>query len=93
MSEIAVQENRPWERPFWKPAPGKSPVLFFLVLIHVLAIIGLILFPLPGWRIFLSALALVWVGGIGTTVCYHRAITHRALKLNPKPPGMIPVSL
>ena len=53
------------------------------MLIHATALVGLILFPMPGWRIFLSALALVWVGGIGTTVCYHRAITHRALKLNP----------
>jgi sn-1 stearoyl-lipid 9-desaturase len=53
------------------------------MLIHATALVGLILFPLPGWRLALSALVLAWVGGIGTTVCYHRAITHRALKLNP----------
>jgi stearoyl-CoA desaturase (delta-9 desaturase) len=53
------------------------------MLIHVTALVGVIMFPLPGWRILLGALALVWVGGIGTTVCYHRAIAHRALKLKP----------
>ena len=52
------------------------------MLIHATALVGLICFPLPGWRLVLGALALAWIGGIGTTVCYHRAITHRALKLN-----------
>ena len=37
----------------------------------------------------LAALALAWIGGIGTTVCYHRAITHRALKLNPLVRGIL----
>src|SRR5689334_21855023 len=27
----------PWEEPFWKPARGKSGILFYLVLIHILA--------------------------------------------------------
>ena len=46
MSQTAIQEIRPWDRPFWKPARGKVVVLTYLVLIHVLAVIGLILFPL-----------------------------------------------
>jgi stearoyl-CoA desaturase (delta-9 desaturase) len=37
----------------------------------------------PSLKIGLAALALTWIGGIGTTVCYHRALTHRALKLHP----------
>jgi len=53
------------------------------MMIHAIALVGIVLFPLPGWRIFLGALALAWIGGIGTTVCYHRAISHRSLKLNP----------
>jgi fatty-acid desaturase len=58
-------------------------VLPWLILIHLTAVAGLILFPLPGWRIFFGALALSWIGGIGTTVCYHRALAHRALRLHP----------
>ncbi len=58
-------------------------VLPWFILIHLTALAGLILFPLPGWRLLMAALALSWIGGIGTTVCYHRALTHRALKLNP----------
>jgi hypothetical protein len=41
------------------------------------------LFPLPGWKIFLSALALASLGAFGTTIAYHRGLAHRALKLNP----------
>jgi fatty-acid desaturase len=31
----------------------------------------------------LTALLLTWLGGFGTTVCYHRSLAHRAVKLNP----------
>jgi stearoyl-CoA desaturase (delta-9 desaturase) len=82
MSEVASQEIRPWERPFWKPAPGKSPVLFFLVLIHLLAIIGVILFPLPSLKVLSIAFVFVALGGLGITVSYHRLLAHRTLKLN-----------
>ncbi len=58
MSQTAVEEIRPWERPFWKAAPGKSVVLFYFVLIHLLAIIGLILFPLPSLKVLGVALLL-----------------------------------
>jgi len=52
MNQSAVEVSRPWDRPFWKPVRGKEGVFAYLVLIHVLAIVGLILFPLPGWKIF-----------------------------------------
>jgi len=42
-----------------------------------------LLYPLPGWPVFLTALLLAWLGGLGTTVCYHRALAHRALRLHP----------
>jgi fatty-acid desaturase len=58
-------------------------VLPWFILIHLTAVVGLILSPLPGWRVFLGALVLAWMGGIGTTVCYHRALAHRALRLSP----------
>jgi len=54
-----------------------------VVLLHVTAAVGLVLFPLPGWPLFLVAGALTWIGGLGTTVCYHRALAHRALRLHP----------
>jgi stearoyl-CoA desaturase (delta-9 desaturase) len=82
MSETGTIEIRPWEQPFWKPAPGKSGVLLYLVLIHVLAIVGLILFPLPSLKVLGVALLLTALGGFGTTVCYHRLLAHRTLKLN-----------
>jgi hypothetical protein len=49
-------------------------VLPWFVLIHVTALVGLILFPLPNWRVLLGSFCLVWLGGMATTVCYHRAI-------------------
>ncbi len=82
MSQTTLRETRPWEQPFWKPARGKGGVLFYLVLIHVLAVIGLILFPLPRLPVFGVTLLLAALGGFGTTVCYHRTLAHRTLKLN-----------
>ena len=82
MSQTAIQEIRAWEQPFWRPARGKEGILFYLVLIHVLAVIGLILFPLPGLRTLSLALLFTALGGLGTTVCYHRMLAHRTLKLN-----------
>lgn len=75
--------SRPWARSFWRPAPGEGRTLFWLSLIHITALAGLFLVPLPSWPIGLAALCLTWLGGIGTTVCYHRSLAHRAVKLNP----------
>jgi len=71
------------EWPWWRSNREDAMVLPYLILIHLTAATGLILFPLPGWRIFLSAVALSWIGGIGTTVCYHRSLAHRSLRLHP----------
>ena len=72
----------PWERPFWKPVPGKVGVFIFLVLIHILSIIGLILFPLPSLKVLGVSLLIAGLGGLGTTVCYHRLLSHRTFKMN-----------
>jgi len=82
MSETAVNEIRPWDRPFWKPVRGKGAVFSYLILIHALAIIGLILFPLPSLKVLSVTLVLTGLGGLGTTVCYHRLLAHRTLKVN-----------
>ncbi|MGH9540800.1 MAG: fatty acid desaturase [Terriglobales bacterium] len=77
-----IAETRPWEWPWWRSAPGEQGVLIYLILIHALALAGLILFPLPGWRVFTYVLVLGGIGGLGTTICYHRLLAHRTFKLN-----------
>jgi stearoyl-CoA desaturase (delta-9 desaturase) len=73
----------PWERPWWLPTRGGWPTLGYLVLIHVTAVVGLIVAPWPGWQVLVATLVMAWLGGMGTTICYHRAIAHRSVRLNP----------
>ena len=73
----------PWTWPWWRPAAGQQMTLLWIMLIHVTAAVGLVMYPLPGWPLLVMAGALAWVGGIGTTVCYHRALAHRAVRLHP----------
>jgi fatty-acid desaturase len=82
MELVATQEVRPWERPFWKPVHGKEGVFAYLVLIHALAVVGLVLFPLPSLKVVGLALLFIAFGGLGTTVCYHRLLAHKTLKIN-----------
>ncbi len=77
-----IQEIRPWDRPFWKPTPGKGGVFFYLIAIHALALAGLILFPIPRLSVLIPTLILTALGGFGTSVCYHRMLAHRTVKLN-----------
>ena len=72
----------PWVMSFWRPARGKAGVLFYLVLIHILAITGLVLYPLPSVPVLGLSLLLACLGGLGTTVGYHRLLAHRTLKVN-----------
>jgi len=83
MNQSALPVARPWEQPFWKPARGQEGTFAFLILTHVLAVVGLILFPLPSLPVLAIAIALAILGGLGTTVCYHRLLAHRTFKLNP----------
>ncbi len=85
MNESTIEtivKSHPWERPFWKPTKGKGAIFFYLIAIHVLAVIGLILFPLPSLRVAGLTLIFAWLGGLGTSVCYHRTLSHRTVKLN-----------
>ena len=66
------------------PSTWDGAVAFaWLLLIHVTAAAGLWLYPKPGWRLFSSFLAIAFVGGVGTTVGYHRSLTHRSVWLHP----------
>jgi stearoyl-CoA desaturase (delta-9 desaturase) len=78
-----LAKHTPWKQPWWRATPGDGPVLFWMILIHVGALAGFILTPLPGWKVFAGAVTLHFLGGLGTTVCYHRAIAHKSLRLNP----------
>ena len=73
----------PWKRSWLYCAPGEIPTLFYMVVIHLGAVVGLILLPLPTWPVLVAALVLYFLGGLGTTVAYHRALAHRSLVLNP----------
>jgi len=77
-----LSDERPWARSWWQYSEGNGPVLFYIVLVHVLAVVGLILFPLPSLPVLAVALAVTSIGGIGTSVCYHRCLSHRSLRLN-----------
>ncbi|HKV37997.1 MAG TPA: hypothetical protein VJX67_02200 [Blastocatellia bacterium] len=83
MGSKKLIEERPWTRPWWQHSEGNGPVLFYIVLIHVLAVTGLILFPIPGWRVLAIAFGVASLGGVGTSVCYHRSLSHRSVRLNP----------
>jgi stearoyl-CoA desaturase (delta-9 desaturase) len=80
-----ISKLQPWRWPWWKPAPGDEATFGWMMLIHVTAVLGIILFPLPGWKIALTAWAIYFLGGLGTTVCFHRALSHKTLKLHPVP--------
>jgi stearoyl-CoA desaturase (delta-9 desaturase) len=72
----------PWKRPWWQYSEKNGSVLFYIISIHVLAVIGLVMFPFPSWWVLVAVAAAAVVGGIGTSVCYHRSLAHRSLRLN-----------
>jgi len=81
-AQSTAEAPKPWEQPWWHVADGQTPVFVHLVAIHTLAVVGIALHPIPGWPVFLVTLALVGLGGLGTTVCYHRALAHRSVRLH-----------
>jgi fatty-acid desaturase len=83
MSRSALAEQHPWTNPWWKADGENFWVMIYIFVIHIVGIVGFLLFPLPGWPVFLSAIFVACLGGLGTTVGYHRALAHRAVKLNP----------
>ncbi|MEW6211222.1 MAG: acyl-CoA desaturase [Acidobacteriota bacterium] len=82
MRSTQLTDERPWTRPWWQYSKGNGSVLFYIVSVHLLALMGLILFPLPSWPVLAIALTVASIGGVGITVCYHRCLAHRSLRLN-----------
>ena len=79
----ATSEAAPWTWPWTRWAKGEGWTFFWICLTHGLCALGLGLFPLPGWWIVGTAYAIFWLGAMGTTVAYHRALAHHAVKLHP----------
>ena len=78
-----LAKHAPWKQPWWRATRGDGPTLFWIILIHVGALAGLILTPFPGWRVLLFASVLHFLGGLGTTICFHRALAHKSVRLHP----------
>lgn len=73
-----------WDPRAWLTCSrGEIPTLLWVVGLHVTLVIGLLLLPLPPLSAFITAFVLIFLGGLGTTVAYHRALAHRAVTLNP----------
>jgi len=71
-------------RGFAMPTSFRGIGIFaWLVAIHAAALAGLILYPRPGWTILAPFFLLALAGGLGTTVAYHRALAHNAVRLHP----------
>ena len=74
---------RPWEAPWWRADPSQRLIFFYLIVLHSLAVVGLVLYPRPSVPVLVTALAFAVLGGFGSTVAYHRALAHKALRLHP----------
>jgi sn-1 stearoyl-lipid 9-desaturase len=77
-----LARHEPWKQPWWRATRGDGPVLFWVILIHVCAVLGLFVAPLPSWRVLLAATLLHYLGGLGTTIGFHRDIAHKSVRLN-----------
>lgn len=81
---IDARQYRIWDPRAWLTcAPGEVPTLLWVIGLHVALVVGLIMLPLPPVSAMIAAVALLFMGGLGTTVAYHRALAHRAVTLNP----------
>ena len=64
---------RPWKWPWWRTTLRHSGTFGWIMLIHATAVVGLILFPLPGWRLFFARAGL----GMDRRYRHHRVLSSR----------------
>jgi fatty-acid desaturase len=83
VAPAGLAESRPWTLRWWNVEGENSWTFVYIVTVHILAFIGMAMFPIPGWEIFLWSLSFASMGALGTTVAYHRSLAHRSVKLNP----------
>jgi len=67
-----------WPREFWG-----FLIFVWLLITHLTAAAGLVMYPVPGLRLLSAFTALAFLGGVGTAICYHRALAHRSVRLHP----------
>ena len=80
-ADDAPEEIPPWERSWFWWRKGEFMTLFWIALIHVLAVLGVVLFPTPGWTVLAVSWVLMFLGGLGTTVGYHRSLAHLSVRM------------
>src|SRR5271168_2723077 len=79
-----TEQHRPVAGPsIWPSEPKGVLVLAWILTIHITALVGLVMYPMPGCRLLLGSTMLAFLGGQGATVCYHRALAHRSVRLHP----------
>lgn len=83
MTASAQDLIKPWQRSWFYCAPGEVVTLSWILGLHLVVIVGLATLPAPPFGAVMLAGAAAFVGGLGTTVCYHRALAHRSLRLHP----------
>lgn len=88
MKEIAFADNNidlddPRQWPWYKWRPGYGVIFFYLLAVNVSAIGGLIWFHSAAWPYVSACLGLTFLGSLGTTLCYHRSLTHKAVQFHP----------
>ena len=44
--------TEPWNEAWWKAAKGDRITFAYMVGIHVLALVGVVFFPQPSWKVF-----------------------------------------
>jgi fatty-acid desaturase len=81
MARSTLLEKHPWTQPWYKADDYSTLIYFFII--HVITIVGVYFYAHPGWKLLLATLIATAAGGLGTTVGYHRALSHRAVKLHP----------
>ncbi|MBM4015401.1 MAG: hypothetical protein FJ293_10625 [Planctomycetes bacterium] len=77
-SEIA----EPWTKPWWWCARGEWATFGWIVLLHGSLLLAPFVTERPSAGLLLTALGLCALGGLGTTVAFHRALAHGAAKLH-----------
>jgi stearoyl-CoA desaturase (delta-9 desaturase) len=81
--ESAVPLIPAWERGWRWWSPGDGLILFWIALLHVAALMAVVVAPIPTVPVLAAAVSVAFLGGLGTTVAYHRTLAHGALKLHP----------
>ncbi len=81
----APTQTPPWNRGWFYVAPGETPVMAWLLAIHVFTIVGAFVAPsfFPSWKILFASWFICFLGTLGVTVVLHRALSHKALKIHP----------